>query len=155
MIYVECKPDGVLVRHVTDLSRRQVGHEIQGKGAVCKRLMNSSDLVGMVDEDPGKPQPRYMRQLSLRQKRVDLGLKLYYDRRRNNRVVVLCPALEEWLLRAVSDMGFDIERYGLPRRANALHGVINSDERKIEKVLSDLTDSKSPRLLELRRLLTA
>ena len=155
MIYVECKPDGVLVRHVTDLSRRQVGHEIQGKGAVCNRLMNSRDLVAMVDEDPGETQPRYMRQLSLSREHVELGLKLYYDSRRNNRVVVLCPKLEDWLLRAVNDMGFDIEKYGLPRRANALHGVINSDERKIEKVLSDLTDYESPRLLELHRLLTA
>lgn len=155
MIYVECKPDGVLVRHVTDLSRRQVGHEIQGKGAVCNRLMNSRDLVAMVDEDPGKTQPRYMRQLSLGREHVDLGLKLYYDRRRNNRIIVLCPDMEEWLLRAVNDMGLDIENYGLPRRANALHSVINSDERKIEKVLSALTDAASPRLVALRRLLTA
>ena len=154
MIYVECKPDGVLVRHVTNLSRRQVGHEIQGKGAVCNRLMKSKDAVAMVDEDPGKTQPRYMRQLSLSREHVDLGLKLYRDRSRNNRVIVLCPKLEDWLLRAVSDMGFDIERYGLPGRANALHGVINSNERKIEKVLSDLTDAESPRLLKLRRLLT-
>ena len=84
-----------------------------------------------------------------------MGLKLYVDESRNHQIVVLCPDLEVWLLRAVNDMGFDIENYGLPRRANALHGVINSDERKIEKVLSDLTDYESPRLLQLRRLLTA
>ena len=78
MIYVECKPDGVLVRHVADLPRRQVGHEIQGKGAVCKRLMNSRDLVAMVDEDPGKTQPTYMRHLSLSREIAHMGLKLYH-----------------------------------------------------------------------------
>ena len=155
MIYVECKPDGVLVRQVTGLPNRQVVHEIQGKSAVFKRLMRGRYLVGMVDEDPGATQPPYMKQLSLSREITHLGLKLYLDRSRNNRVIVLCPRLEEWLLRAVRDTGLDIETYRLPRRANALHSVINSDERKIEKVLSDLTDYESPRLLELGRELTA
>ena len=154
MIYVECKPDGVLVRHLTDLSRRQVVHEIQGKGAVCTRLMKNTDLVAMVDEDPGKTQPRYMSQLSLSREHVNLGLKLYLDRRRNNRVIVLCPRLEEWLLRAVADLELNIENYGLPRRAKAFHDAINLDERKIQRLLTDLTEAESPRLVELRRLLT-
>ena len=84
-----------------------------------------------------------------------MGLKLYVDRSRNNRVVVLCPDLEEWLLRAVSDMRFDIKTYGLPDRANELHCVINLDERKIESLLTDLVDAASPRLSQLGRLLTA
>ena len=82
-------------------------------------------------------------------------LKLYVDRSRNNRVVVLCPDLEWWLLRAVSDMGFDIKTYGLPDSANELHRVINLDERKIQRLLTDLADGASPRLLELGRSLTA
>ena len=155
MIYVECKPDGVLVRHVTDLSRRQVRHEIQGKGAVCNRLKKNTDLLAMIDEDPGKTQPTYMAQLSLSREIAHLGLKLYLDRRRNNRVIVLCPRLEEWLLRATTDLELNIENYGLPRRAKAFHDAINLDERKIQRLLTDLTDGASPRLLELHRLLTA
>lgn len=155
MIYVECKPDGVLVRHLTDQFLRQVRHEAKGKGGVFNRLMRSRDLVAMVDEDPGKTQPRYMAQLSLSQEIVHLGLKLYLDRSRNNRVVVLCPALEEWLLRAATDLGLNMAHYGLPNRATELHSVINSDERKIQRLLAALADAESPRLLELRRLLTA
>ena len=154
MIYVECKPDGVLVRHLTDLSQRQVRHEAKGKGGVFNRLMRSRDLVAMVDEDPGKTQPRYMRQLSLSREIAHLGLKLYHDRNRNNRVVVLCPALEEWLLRAATDLGLNMARYSLPDRATELHSVINSDERKIQRLLTALTDGASPRFLQLRRLLT-
>ncbi len=155
MIYVECKPDELLVRQVTNLPRRQVVHEAKGKGGVCNRLMRNRDLVAMVDEDPGATQPTYMAQLSLSREITDLGLKLYLDSRRNNRVIVLCPRLEEWLLRAVSDMGFDIETYRLPRRASALHSAINLDERKIQRLLTDLADGASPRLLELGRSLTA
>ena len=154
MIYVECKPDGVLVRRVTGLPSRQVHHEIQGRGAVCNRLTKTRDALGMVDEDPGSPQPRYMRQVSLSRDFANLGLKLYLDRNRNNRLVVLCPRLEEWLLRAAADLGLSMRDYGLPERANRLHSVINHDPRKTERLLTALTNEASPRLSELGRLLT-
>ena len=154
MIYVECKPDGVLVRQVTGLPSRQVTHEIKGKGEVCNRLTKTRDAVGMVDEDPGKTQPTYMSQISLSRDFANLGLKLYLDRNRNNRVVVLRPRLEEWLLRAAADLGLSMRDYGLPERVNRFHRVINHDERKIERLLTALTNGASPRLLELGRLLT-
>ena len=155
MIYVECKPDGVLVRQVTNLPRRQVIHEAKGKGGVFNRLMRNRNLVALVDEDPGKTQPTYMARLSLSRERANIGLKVYVDNNLNHRVVVLCPVLEEWLLRAARDAEFDMETYGLPDSAGALHRVINLDERKIQRLLTDLTDAESPRLLELGRELTA
>ena len=154
MIYVECRPDELLVRQVTGLPRRQVVHEAKGKGEVCNRLMKNRDLVAMVDEDPEATQPRYMTRLSLGRERAELGLKLYLDRDRNNRIVVLCPKLEDWLLRAAVYSGLSMNTYSLPSRANELHREINLDERKIERLLADLDNSGSPRLLELRRLLT-
>ena len=155
MIYVECKPDEILVRQVTGLPRRQVVHEAKGKGGVCNRLMKTRGLVAMVDEDPGATQPTYMARLSLGSESAQLGLKLYRDRSRNNRIVVLCPKLEDWLLRAAADSGLSMNTYGLPDRATALHSVINLDERKIQRLLADLDNAVSPRLLDLRRLLTA
>ena len=154
MIYVECKPDGILVRHLTGLPKRQVSHEIQGKGEVCNRLTRNRGLVAMVDEDPGATQPTYMTHLTLSDENVQLGLKLYRDASRDNRIVVLCPRLEEWLLRAAGDSGLSMNTYGLPNRANTLHSVINLDERKIQRLLSDLDHAQSPRLRELGRLLT-
>ena len=155
MIYVECRPDELLVRQVTDLPRKQVVHEAKGKGGVFNRLMRNRDLVAMVDEDPGKTQPTYMARLSLSRERANIGLKVYADNSLNHRVVVLCPDLEGWLLRAVRDAGFDMDTYRLPDSANALHRVINLDERKIQRLLTDLTDAGSPRLLGLGRELTA
>ena len=154
MIYVECRPDEILVRQVTDLPRRQVVHEIKGKGEVCNRLMRNRDLVAMVDEDPEATQPKYMTRLFLDSESADLGLKLYLDRSLNNRIVVLCPKLEEWLLRAAADSGLSMNTYGLPDRANPLHSEINLDERKIQRLLADLHRAKSPRLRALGRLLT-
>ena len=154
MIYVECKPDGILVRHLTGLPKRQVAHEAKGKGGVCNKLMRNRDLVGMVDEDPGTARPTYMTHLALSDENVQLGLKLYSDASRNNRVVALYPKLEDWLLRAAADSELSMTAYGLPDRAKPLHDVINLDERKIQRLLADLYAARSPRLLELRRLLT-
>ena len=155
MIYVECRPDELLVRQVTGLPRRQVVHEAKGKGEVCNRLMKNRDLVAMVDEDPEATQPKYMTRLFLSRESTELGLKLYLDRERNNRIIVLRPRLVEWLLRAAGDLGLSMNTYGLPDRANPLHSEINLDERKIQRLLADLDNAGSPRLLELRRLLTA
>ena len=154
MIYVECKPDELLVRQATNLPRRQVAHEAKGKGGVCNRLTRNRGLVAMVDQDPGATQPRYMARLSLGTESAQLGLKLYLDSSRNNRIVVLCPKLEDWLLRAAADSGLSMSTYGLPNRASTLHSVINLDERKIERLLADLVNARSPRLRELRKLLT-
>ena len=154
MIYVECKPDNILARHVTGIRGRNAVSEAQGRGEVCRQLMRSRNQTGMIDEDPGDAPPAYLRELDLRANRVDLGLKLYHDRRRNNRLVVLCPKLEDWLLRAIRDAGLRIEDYGLPSRVNRLHNVINADQRKLRNLLSDLTDAGSARLSELGRMLT-
>ena len=154
MIYVECKPDDLLVRHLTGLPKRQVAHEIQGKGEICNRLIRGKDLVAMVDEDPGATQPTYLARLPLGSETTEFGLKLYLDNSRNNRIVVLYPRLEEWLIRAAGDSGLSMNTYGLPNRANTLHSVINLDERKIQRLLSDLDHAQSPRLRELGRLLT-
>ena len=155
MIYVECKPDGILVRHLTGLPKGQVAHEAGGRGAVCNRLKKNNNVAAMVDEDPGTARPTYMTHLTLSDEDVQLGLKLYLDRSRNNRIVVLYPRLEEWLIRAAGDSGLSMNDYRLPDWGNALHKAINLDERKIQRLLSDLYAAGSPRLLELRSLLTA
>ena len=111
-------------------------------------------MVALVDQDPGSTQPRYMARLSMGTESAQLGLKLYLDNSRNNRIVVLYPRLEEWLIRAAGDSGLSMNTYGLPNRANTLHSVINLDERKIQRLLSDLDHAQSPRLRELGRLLT-
>ena len=114
--------------------------------------MKNNNVAAMVDEDPGTARPTYMTHLVLSDENVQLGLKLYSDASRNNRIVVLYPRLEEWLLRAVDDSGLSMETYRLPDRASRLHSEINLDERKIQRLLSDLYAAKSPRLLELKKV---
>ena len=152
MIYVECKPDSTLIRHITGLGSRAVS-EAKGKGEVCRKLMSGRNHVGIVDEDPTSRQPNYIARLRPRTNNTALGLRTYRDASRNNLLIVICPRLEDWLLRAARDAGLRMDRYGLPAQSDELHDEINLDLRKLIRLLTDLTEADSPGLAELGRLL--
>ena len=82
-----------------------------------------------------------------------LGLKVYQDSPRNNQLIVLCPKLEDWVLRAADEVRLNMSNYGLPNTANRLHRVINIDLRKFERLMADLNAATSNRLKTLQELL--
>lgn len=153
MIYVECKPDEALVRHVTGLPRRQVVHELKGKYEVCKRVSAQADSKALIDEDPGSFPPPYLARMTLSDDSPELGLKVYRDTRKGNKVVVLCPKLEDWILDAARAAGIDVRDYSLPSRPREPHGVVNANLQKFEGLLKGLDATPSARLKTLGQLL--
>ncbi|MBI4312045.1 MAG: hypothetical protein HY681_09720 [Chloroflexi bacterium] len=153
MIYVECYADETLVQVVTKLPRRQIGHELKGKYGVAERLVSRSNVVGMIDEDPGKSQPRYLNGLHVAREIEEFGLRLLSDPRRGNHVVLLQPRLEEWVLTASQRNLVDIRDFGLPRNASELHGIGKSERPKLEKLFGELDRLRSPWLTNLGILL--
>ena len=63
MIYVECSPDAALVRKL-GIPKREIRHS-SGKGEVLKRVLKGAS-IGVVDEDPGSPQPRRLEEFKER-----------------------------------------------------------------------------------------
>jgi hypothetical protein len=157
MIYLECKADQTLVRALTRLPGREISHE-RNKSEVAKSLSETRNALGMVDEDPTAPtQPPYLTRMRTLRDMRDSGLKVLIDTSRGNRVVVLCPRLEDWIIRAAQEADIDLthSRYNLPNTARRLHGEINIDLRKFERLLQDLIESAAPRLASLREELQA
>ena len=154
MLYVECLADEALARCL-GLRRREISHELN-KDEVLKRLSESSDSLGMVDEDPNSPTPVQFSRLLKQEEFLQLGILTYLDNRRNKRTVVLCPTLEGWLIQTarLSGIRLDSPRYSLPTTANSLHRVINSRLEKLELLVDDLLAAQSPRILKLQELLT-
>ena len=152
MIYVECKPDQLLVQMLTSWSNRDIIHE-EGKYRLMAKLSNRRDTLAMVDEDPTSNQPAYLTKMQVTHEFSNMGLRVVSDESRGNRAVVLCPKLEEWVIRGANDAGISLtdRRYNLPNTANALHRVINADHRKLERLVDDLADT--PMFQALRRLL--
>jgi len=134
MLYVECKSDFIMV-NTLGVFKQNIIHA-GNKSKVCKRLEKSDFSKGLADEDPSSEQPSYIDQLNLIQNQHEI--KIFQDNKRRNYLIVLCPRLEEWVLKAAKEADLDISRYNLPDDGEQLHKVINLDIRKFEKLVSDL-----------------
>ena len=152
-MFVECNPDEVIVRFLTGLSGRNIIHDFRGKYELCKLLRLRRNDIALIDEDPGKLQPSYLKQITPVENLTHLGLKTYVDNSRNNRIVLICPELEGWILRAVRDSGLRMDTYNLPDSSTALQRVINARLDNLSSLLADLNDADSPRLHRLKELL--
>jgi hypothetical protein len=135
MIYLECEPDKALIRTL-GISSKEIKHEYS-KGNVCNKLSKTKNSKGLVDEDPSSAQPSYIGRLKLLS--FENNIKLLSDEKAQNLLIVLCPRLEEWILRAAQELGINVEDYGLPNKANQLHKVINT---KIENLVRLLENRK-------------
>jgi len=153
MIFVECKPDYLLVRKL-GYSKKQIIHA-GNISEVCKRLQNNQNCCGLVDEDPYGTKPTYMVNLlnnSLISNNHDI--KVAYDNRRNNYLIVLCPRLEEWFHKTARIIRINLRQYRLPDNPVKLHAVINENLDKFESFLNAILSQNHPRINELRNALT-
>jgi hypothetical protein len=150
MIYVECKSDQALVRSITNIPRKEIIHE-PGKSRVCEKLAKQRNCRGLVDEDPLSTQPPYMKKVRLENDLFQYELKVFYDESNRNYLFLLCPRLEEWILKAAQEVDLNVGGYHLPNIPEKLHRVINLNLDKFEGLLEGLKDSK--RLKTLGELL--
>jgi hypothetical protein len=135
VIYVECKPDSILVKSLIKISKKEIIHA-GNKPEICKKLEKQENCIGLVDEDPNSPQPPYVKRMKA-EILSEHGLKILHDKK-CNRLVFLCPRLEEWLLEAVKQANMQIGNYGLPNDGIKLHQIINININKLERLIRDL-----------------
>ena len=154
MVYVEGKADRLLALRLTGFPRREV-RAVGAKAEVLARLGGEAESLAMVDEDPSEAMPPELARMQLVADFIDSGLKVYLARRQMNRVIVVCPRLEEWIIRAGDEAGLRLNepRYNLPVNPYILHREINDDLRKLERLVTDLIAAQSPRVLKLQELL--
>jgi len=135
VIYVECKPDYVLVRSITKLPKKEIIHA-GNKSEVCKKLEKQTGCIGLVDEDPWSEPPPYMKKMKV-ENLSDHNLKRLCDNK-NNFLFVFCPRLEEWVLQVAKRCDVEVERYGLPNDGAKLHEKINANLDRFEKLIESL-----------------
>ena len=145
--YTECNPDSVLVSTL-GIHKKEIIH-LGGKPNVCKQLEKRENCRGLIDEDPFSVQPPYLKKLQVKEDLSDYGLKILDDNYRNNDLIILCPRLEEWVLKAAKEAKIDIKKYNLPNDGERLHKKINISIDKFEKLIIDLKGkSKMMKALE-------
>lgn len=148
MIYLECNADFALVG-ILGVPRQEREHS-GNKGNVCNKLKKARNSKGLVDEDPRTVQPSYLESLHLLSREHEI--KVLYDEKGQNYLIILCPGLEAWIIKAAKETETNMEKFGLPDDSNELHKIINS---KIPKFVSLLEYMKqnSRMLKALERIL--
>jgi len=145
MIFVECDADKTLIKTL-GITRKEMIHA-GDKGGVCNRLKKVSNSKGLVDEDPESPQPKYINTLKCIHSEDDI--KLLADEKAQNYLVILCPKLEDWILKSAMEARIDVSSYGLPNNPTDFHKIINIHLEEFDKLVKDMW-SKSKRLKSLK-----
>ena len=136
-VLVECYPDEALMRAL-GVPRKRLRHE-HCKGDVVNRLRKLPLAIGMVDEDPGSAQPRDLTD-SYRQSQAAEGLRLLTRQGSDaQKLIVVCPRLEDWLIHRADASGIKPEDYGLPGDPRRLHSVPHYEQEDgFQRFLAEL-----------------
>ena len=82
-----------------------------------------------------------------------LGLIYCYDAKRNNKLIIVKPKLEDWIIGAANSKGINLEDYELSNDPDELHKLINFRISKFQELLHKLIKLKSPALLHAIQIL--
>lgn len=152
MIIVECKPDIMLIKTLSNFSKKEILHG-QGRGNIGNFLKKHHDSVGVIDEDPGRTQSKYFENLEIYTKYNHFDIKIQYDNSRNNLVLILCPDLESWVIKTCKISNFNLKKYNLPMDEIRLHEEINSKLSNFSKLIEHLRNNQSDRMIKLLEIL--
>lgn len=147
MIYLECDPDKALISTL-GIPSKDIKHA-NSKGNVCNHLAKNKNVKGLVDEDPLSSQPNYLKRLKLHS--FEHSIRVLYDEKASNHLIVLCPVLEEWILKAAKEAGVEVGDYGLPNETRQLHQMINTRIDSFKKLLKVML-GKSKMLTSLENI---
>lgn len=148
-MHVECKPDEQLL-HSLGHSRKNIKHH-NDKGRVCNELRDGESLIGMVDEDPGAAQPKYFNQL--RETDHQHNIKIYNDPANRSKLIVICPRLEDWIIKACQLSDIKPSEFGFSNKPNELHKNINFRLEPLGDLIRKLIEVKSAPVMFLRKAL--
>lgn len=118
MIAVECSPDEGLLR-VLDVSLDHIVHS-HGRGNVFNAVLQRRVAIGLVDEDPGGGPMPQLAKFVAKERVGSLALLTSCDDP-SQRVIVISPRFEEWVMKRAGMCGILPGDYGLPNTARALH----------------------------------
>jgi hypothetical protein len=153
MFRVECDPDVALVSSLTSVPQRRIMHH-QGKNELLRKLLKEKNSVGLMDKDPSSIQPTvYLQRFQVINYSDSDGIEVLHHRQGHNRLVILYPRLEEWVIESARRVNINPLEYNLPPNGNELHEVINFKIKRFEELLEDLKQS-SDRVKTLKRRLT-
>ncbi len=127
-VLVECSADEVVLRSL-GVPKKQLSH-FGGKDKLITRLRDMPGAVGMVDEDPASTQHP---DLKVAYRKVESAEGLCLLTRQGSggqKLVMICPKLEDWLIERAKSSGIRPEDYGLPSDPDRLHSIPRYEQKE-------------------------
>jgi len=153
MIFVECKPDRTLTQFLIENFPAEIVHS-GNKPGVCKKLKKNQNCIGLIDEDPNSVQPSYIDNLELEYDLEQFEIRVLKDQTNNNRLIILKPRLEEWIIATTRNCNIEMEPFGLDSNPHHLHSIINTSLDLFMELIVFLKDViRAQSVLLLKRLL--
>ena len=101
------------------------------KGNVIKKLKDRPGDMGMVDEDPQSIQTQPHELANYQEFDRGEGLLLLVRVGHNKqKLAVLCPRIEDWLIERAKLSGIDIKRYYLPSTPKELKELVHYEQKE-------------------------
>ncbi len=137
-VLVEGYADRFLVRFL-GIPKEDILHA-RSKGEVVRRLKDRPGDIGIVDEDPESTQIQSHELAHYREADKREGLRLLVrEGHGGQKLVVLCPRLEDWLMRRAEICDIDPRQFHLPDTAKALHEIPRYEQKDgFRRFLADL-----------------
>ena len=107
----------------------------------------------MIDEDPLSAQHPYEKDGVSHGNYSQYDIKRLHYPSQDNELIILCPKLEDWILKTAQIAGIDVNRHGLPDEPNKLHRTIDQKLNEFRILVNMLKRQKSDRILTLTNLL--
>ena len=153
-VHLECLPDETLAMAL-GVSRKNIKHHA-GNGRVCAELEKLEGKIGLIDEEPGKPQAnhRFLKELVFVEEKY--GIRKFEDKKRKHSVIMLCPEFEGWIVEVAIKQKINLKKdFGLEDSARTLHGVINQRLLQLTKLIKHLEKEQNQAILHLKNLLNS
>jgi hypothetical protein len=150
-IHYECRPEECLL---TNLGfGKYLDRHHNGSGGICELLSREKNLFGWIDEDPTANHHPYYRSMYANSKSDKFGLRYCYDPQKNNKLIIVKPKLEDWLITISQKAGVNLNDFELSEDPDELHKIINFKISKFQEVLHTLIKLKSPALIHAIQIL--
>jgi len=153
-VLIECNADYIVLRNI-GVQKKQLFH-FAGKDKLINRLRNLPGAFGVVDEDPASIQHPDLK-ASYRQTDSAEGLHLLARQGSGGqRLVMICPKLEDWLIERAKSSGIRPKDYGLPSDPDKLHSIPRYEQKEgFCRFLAELKEQDSGMHLLRRWILEA
>jgi hypothetical protein len=148
-IVVECDPDEMLAKAL-GLGRKEIVHQ-NNKGEVCNYMSKMQIPLGIIDEDPGSGQPKFLKQFQIVEERFNV--RKLYKANTNQTILVIKPRLEEWITGQCAQSRVNLGDFHLPGNPKRLKEDINLKLDRFRALLNELLRRNNPGLQYLLQII--